>query len=246
MRLWLGDSLELMGNIPDNSIDMILADLPFGTTQNKWDIVIPLDQLWEQYKRIRKPKCAIVLFAQTPFDKILGVSNLKELKYEWIWEKPKATGFLNAKLYPLKAHENILVFCDGVHIYNPQKTQGKPYDKGKPKKTDDTGNGTYGTFGKHHRKNETGDRLPRTVIRFATASGGGNVKKRTSFHPNQKPVDLLEYMIKTYTNEKMIVLDNTMGSGSTGVACKKTDRSFIGIEKEKQYFDIAVERIENE
>lgn len=244
MRLWLGDCLELMKNIPDASIDMILADLPFGTTQNKWDSVIDLISLWKEYKRVRKNKCPIVLFAQTPFDKILGVSNIEELKYEWIWEKPKATGFLNAKLYPLKAHENILVFCDGVHLYNPQKTPGKPYDKGKGKA--ENGNGSYGDFGLHQRKNESGDRLPRTVIRFQTDSGGGNVKKRISYHPTQKPIALLEYMIKTYTNEGMLVLDNTMGSGSTGVACKHTNRMFVGIEKEKKYFDVAIERIENE
>lgn len=239
IELWIGDCLELMKNIPDKSVDMIFADLPFGTTQNKWDSVIDLDLLWKQYKRIRKHKCPIVLFAQTPFDKILGVSNIEELKYEWIWEKQKATGFLNAKIYPLKAHENILVFCDGVHLYNPQKTKGKPYNKGKIK--GENGNGTYGFFKEKIRKNDTGDRLPRTVIKFNTATGGHTSRK--SFHPTEKPVELCEYMIQTYTNEGMLILDNTMGSGSTGVAAKNLSRKFIGIEKDEKYFDIAVKRI---
>ena len=242
IQLMEGDCLELMDNVPDKSVDLILADLPYGTTQNKWDSVIPLDLLWKHYLRIIKNKAPIVLFAQTPFDKVLGVSNLEMLKYEWIWEKQKATGFLNAKIYPLKAHENILVFCNGVHLYNPQKTQGKPFNKGHRKQGN--ASGTYGTFETYLIENKSGERLPRTVIKFNTASGG--YTKRKSYHPTEKPVPLLEYMIKTYTNEGMTVLDNVMGSGSTMVACKHTNRKGIGIEKEKKYFDIAVERVENE
>lgn len=239
-KLILGDCLEVMKELPDNSVDLILADLPFGTTQNKWDSVIPLEPLWTQYKRVIKHKCPIVLFAQTPFDKVLGVSNLSQLKYEWIWEKQKATGFLNAKIYPLKAHENILVFCDGRHeIYNPQKTQGKPYNKGLIK--GENANGSYGFFKEKLRINETGERLPRSVIKFQTASGG--LQSKGSNHPTEKPVLLLEYFIKTYTNENMFVLDNVMGSGSTCLAAKNTNRKYIGIEKEQKYYDIAVKRI---
>jgi len=237
-KLFQGDCLEVMKNIEDKSVDMILCDLPYGTTQNKWDSVIDLNLLWEQYERIIKDNGAIVLTAQTPFDKVLGASNLKLLKYEWIWEKSKATGFLNAKKFPLKAHENILVFYKKPHTYNPQKIAGNPYNRGFVKAQN--GNGSYSNFDAKERVNETGDRLPRTVIYFKTAEAEGKV-----IHPTQKPVALFEYLIKTYTNEGDLVLDNCAGSGSTGIACLNTKRDFILIEKEPEYCEVIVKRIKD-
>lgn len=216
---------------------MILCDLPYGTTQNKWDSIIPLDKLWVQYERIIKEDGCIALFAQTPFDKVLGCSNLKNLKYEWIWEKQKSTGFLNARRAPLKAHENILIFYKKLPNYNPQMTKGQPYNKGIRK--NGNGNGTYGNFNAALIVNVTGDRFPRTVLKFKTADAEGKI-----IHPTQKPVALCEYLIKTYTNEKQIVLDNCIGSGTTAVACININRNFIGIEKEEIYYNKANERIE--
>lgn len=229
-----GDCLELMKDIPDKSIDMILCDLPYGTTRNKWDCAIPLDKLWEQYERIIKDTGAIVLFSQTPFTQILGVSNIKLLKYEWIWEKDNGTGFLNAKKMPLKIHENILVFYKKLPTYNPQMRTGfKPYTC---KQGSGSSNWNYNeNFGGYVTENN-GERYPIDIIEF---------KKDSGLHPTQKPVALLEYLIKTYTNEKETVLDNCMGSGSTGVACLNTNRNFIGIELDENYFNIAKERINN-
>ena len=229
--LFHGDCLEIMKDIEDESIDMILCDLPYGTTQNKWDSIIPLDTLWIQYKRIIKPNGAICLFAQCPFDKVLGASNLPMLKYEWIWEKEAGTGFLNAKKMPLKNTENILVFYKKLPIYNPQMREGKPYKI--------TQGGDSFNYGGYHRvvTENNGERYPVNLIKF-------NRDKNTA-HPTQKPVALLEYLIKTYTNEGDIVLDNCMGSGSTGVACINTNRRFIGIELDEKYFNVAKERMEN-
>ncbi|MCI7555070.1 MAG: site-specific DNA-methyltransferase [Tenericutes bacterium] len=225
-----GDCLEVMKDIPDKSIDMILCDLPYGTTRNKWDCAIPLDKLWEQYERIIKDTGAIVLFSQTPFTQILGVSNIKLLKYEWIWEKDNGTGFLNAKKMPLKIHENILVFYKKLPTYNPQMRTGfKPY---KCKQGRHSTN--YGSYEQGHITESNGERYPIDIIEF---------KKDSGLHPTQKPVALLEYLIKTYTNEKETVLDNCMGSGSTGVACINTNRNFIGIELSEEYYNIAVRRI---
>lgn len=228
-----GDCLELMKDIPDGSIDMILCDLPYGTTKNKWDSIIPLDELWEQYERIIKDKGCIALFAQTPFDKVLGVSNLKLLKYEWIWEKDNGTGFLNAKKMPLKIHENILIFYKNTPIYNPQMRKGfKSYSYSKENISSTNygnSNGTNGII-----KNE-GDRYPIDIIQFK--------RDKNKLHPTQKPVSLLEYLIKTYTKEGETVLDNCMGSGSTGVACQNTNRNFIGFELDEKYFNIAKERL---
>ena len=227
-----GDCLELMKDIPDKSIDMILCDLPYGTTRNKWDSVIPLDKLWEQYSRIIKDNGAIVLFSQNPFTQILGASNIKLLKYEWIWEKDNGTGFLNAKKMPLKIHENILVFYKKLPTYNPQMRTGfKPY---KCKQGRHSTN--YGAYEQGHITESNGERYPIDIIEF---------KKDSGLHPTQKPVALLEYLIKTYTNENDLVLDNCMGSGSTGVACVNTNRNFIGIELDEKYFNIAKERITN-
>ena len=236
VQLYKGDCLEIMKDIPDKSVDMILCDLPYGTTKNKWDSVLSLDELWEQYERIIKDNGAIVLFAQTPFDKVLGCSNLKMLRYEWIWEKTSATGHLNAKKMPMKAHENILVFYKKLPTYNPQKTAGH---KRKVSKAEHKINCVKTTnYGEHGLTTyDSTERYPRSVQVFKTD------KQKESLHPTQKPVALLEYLIKTYTNEGETVLDNCMGSGSTGVACLNTNRKFIGIEKDDKYFDIACNRI---
>ena len=228
INLHLGDCLEVMNQIPDKSVDAIICDLPYGTTQNKWDSVIPLDQLWFHYKRICKG--AIVLTAQTPFDKVLGVSNLSMLKYEWIWKKESGTGFLNAKKAPLKDHENVLVFYEKLLTYNPQMRTGfKPYVC---KKGGETSN--YNPSGTVVTESN-GDRYPLTVIEFK--------RDKNKFHPTQKPVALMEYLVNTYTNEGDTVLDNCMGSGTTGIACNNLNRKFIGIEQDPAYFEIAKERI---
>ena len=231
-----GDCLELMKDIPDKSIDMILCDLPYGTTQNKWDSVIPLEPLWEQYKRIIKDNGVIVLTSQGIFTAKLILSNEKWFKYKWVWEKSKATNFLNAKKQPLRKHEDICVFYNKQPKYNPQMTEGEPYDKGIRK---NQLTGSYGEFNPVHVKSE-GKRYPTDVVYFKTAESEGKV-----YHSTQKPVALLEYLIKTYTNEGELVLDNCMGSGSTGVACLNTNRNFIGMELDENYFNIAKERIEN-
>lgn len=225
-----GDCLELMKDIPDESIDMILCDLPYGTTKNKWDSVIPLNKLWKSYERIIKDNGAIVLFSQMPFSAELVHSNLKLFKYEWIWQKDNGTGFLNAKKMPLKIHENILVFYKKLPLYNPQMRTGfKPY---KCKQGRHSTN--YGAYEQGHITESNGERYPIDIIKF---------KKDSGLHPTQKPVELLEYLIKTYTNENETVLDNCMGSGSTGVACVNTNRNFIGYELDEKYFEIAEKRI---
>jgi site-specific DNA-methyltransferase (adenine-specific) len=233
IELWHGDCLELMNDIPDESVDMILCDLPYGTTRNKWDKCIPLEKLWQEYKRVTKKNGAIVLFAQTPFDKVLGASNIAMLKYEWIWEKSQGTGHLNAKKMPMKSHENILVFYRRLPTYNPQWECGLPYAK-----THSLHSTNYGKQKDNVVSISDGRRYPKDVLRF----GKGETDKH--LHPTQKPVALLEYLIKTYTNSGDTVLDNCMGSGSTGVACVNTNRFFIGIELDDEYFNIAKQRID--
>ena len=241
IELWCGDCLELMNDISDESVDMILCDLPYGTTKNKWDSTINLELLWKQYKRIIKQRGCIALFAQTPFDKVLGSSNLEMLKYEWIWEKPMATGRLNCNFAPMKAHENILIFSKSAAcyvkdsnnsmIYHPQMTEGKPY-----KAISGRASTNYDTkWSKEQLTINNGTRYPRDIQKFT--------HDKDKLHPTQKPVLLLEYLIKTYTNKGDIILDNCMGSGSTGVACVNTNRKFIGIELDDTYFEIAKERI---
>ena len=234
MELIQGDCLEVMKNIPSASVDMILCDLPYGTTRNKWDTCLNLGKLWEQYKRIVKDNGAIVLFSQMPFTAALVMSNPKMFRYEWIAEKSLATGFLNAKRMPMKAHENILVFYKKLPTYNAQMTKGKPYSITRR----DIGGQYLHNFESIETKNE-GTRCPRDVLRdlWQPYCGG------KMYHPTQKPVPLLEYLIKTYTNEGDTVLDNCMGSGSTGVACVNTKRDFIGVELDENYFDIARRRI---
>ena len=230
VKIKQGDCLELMKDIPDKSVDMVLCDLPYGTTKNKWDSIIPLDELWKQYERIIKDNGCIALFAQTPFDKVLGASNLKLLKYEWIWKKDNGTGFLNAKKMPLKLHENILIFYKKPPLYNPQMRKGfRPYSQKSGR-----GSSNYGEQIRVITENN-GDRYPVDIIDFK--------RDKDKLHPTQKPVALLEYLIKTYTNENDVVLDNCMGSGSTGVACQNTNRNFIGFELDEKYFGIAKERL---
>ena len=231
MQLLNGDCLQLMKQIPNKSIDMILCDLPYGTTACKWDSVIPFEPLWEQYKRIIKDNGAICLFGSEPFSTELRHSNLKMYKYDWIWEKEQGANFMLCKYQPYKVHEIISVFSKATHNYFPQMTDGKPYVSGKGTSGDITGN-----VPKVQTKND-GKRYPRSIQKFCT-------EKNKSKHPTQKPVALLEYLIRTYTNEGETVLDFTAGSGSTGVACVNTNRNFIGIELDEGYFNIAKKRIE--
>lgn len=235
IRLYQGDCLELMKDVPDGSVDMILADLPFGTTENHWDSVIPFAPLWEQYHRVCKPNAAVLIFGQPPFSATLMMSNMKELRYEWIYEKTNATGFLNANKMPLKAHESVFVFYQKLPTYNPQFTDGSPYRRSQGS----MGSNNYQGFVRRKNQQYDGKRYPRDVIRV---SNGWGVCK--GFHSTQKPVALLEYLIRTYTNEGETVLDNCMGSGSTGVACVNTGRNFIGIELDPGYFETARQRIE--
>lgn len=239
IELWIGDCLDLMDNILDKSIDMILADLPYGTTRNKWDSVIDLGLLWKHYKRIIKEKGAIILFGQDKFSAKLMLSNERWHRYNLIWKKGERTsGFLNSKRMPLRNHEDVLVFYKSLPTYNPQFTDGKPlHGKGKLYKEKQGVNNNYGFFDStidDTRKGST-KKYPKSILNFE--------RPHPPIHPTQKPVDLLEWLIKTYSNERELVLDNTMGVGSTGVAAKNTNRKFIGIEKEKKYFDIAVDRI---
>jgi site-specific DNA-methyltransferase (adenine-specific) len=232
IELYQGDCLEIMETIPDVSVDMILADLPYEITAAKFDILIPFEPLWEQYNRIAKEDAAMVFTASQPFTTSLISSNLKNFRYEWIWEKPQGTNPMVAKIQPLKAHENIIVFYRKRPTYNPQMTISTPYGgfKSKQKKLGEV----YGDLDSKHRDNPEGTRYPKTVLQF---------KQEKGIHPTQKPVPLMEYLIKTYTNENDVVLDNCFGSGTTGVAAKKTGRSFIGIELDEEYFKLGSERI---
>lgn len=231
-----GDCLELMNEIEDKSVDLILCDLPYGTTRHKWDSVIPFDKLWEQYNRIIKEHGAIVLFGCEPFSTKLKNSNMKMYRYDWIWEKNTSTMFLMAKKRPLLRHELISVFYKHLPTYNPQFSKGKPYKKnGGPIKV----TGVTAKIEKTKIDNK-GVRYPTTILRF------NRPNTCDMYHPTEKPVDLLKYLIKTYTNEKDTVLDNCMGSGSTGVACIQTNRKFIGYELNDKYFKVAKNRIINE
>ena len=231
IELMQGDCLEKMKDIPDKSIDMILCDLPYGTTACKWDTIIPFEPLWEQYKRIIKDNGAIVLTASQPFTSALVMSNIKMFKYCWVWNKAKAANYVNAKKQPLKIHEDIAVFCKGNN-YNPQKTIGKFRKKGGYTVNREVAVAQNPTVS----FNDT--YYPKSILNFSVA---GN--KDSTLHPTQKPVSLFEYLIKTYTNEGDLVLDNCRGSGTTGVACVNLNRDFIGIEKDENYFKIAEQRI---
>ena len=232
-ELWNGDCLELMKDIPNKSIDMILCDLPYGTTKCKWDIVIPFDRLWEQYNRIIKDNGAIVLFGTEPFSTELRHSNLEMYKYDWIWDKVKPNGHLVAKHRPMQRNENISVFGKGkINYYPIMIERDKPKKSKEYSRTEIMGGSTTDDKGKTLNK-----KYPQNILVYSNAS------QKNKLHPTQKPVALLEYLIKTYTNECDIVLDNCMGSGSTGVACVNTNRDFIGIELDKDYFNIAKQRI---
>lgn len=238
IKLLQGDCLELMKDIPDGSIDMVLCDLPYGKTVCKWDSIIPFEPLWEQYKRIIKRNGAIVLFGSEPFSSELRHSNLQMYKYDWIWEKPQGVNFAQCNHMPMSVYETISVFgyfglsknAKIQPVYHPQEI----IEINKPKKAK--------TFSEHRPTSNNKNHMqqysnyPRQIIKFKAARG---------LHPTQKPVELLEYLIKTYTKEGETVLDNCMGSGSTGIACKNTNRNFIGMELDENYFNIAKDRIEN-
>ena len=230
--LMFGDCLERMKEIPSGSVDMILTDPPYGTTACKWDSIIPLELMWEQLKRIIKPNGVIVMTAAQPFTSRLVMSNPEWFKYDWCWRKPKGTGHLNARRQPMRDKEDVVVFCSGQTTYNPQMTIGEPFGKKTGIAQQSGVTGKHGDF----RNENKGTRYPKQVLEFG-------VVERGNVHPTQKPVSLMEYLIKTYTNESETVLDFTMGSGTTGVAALRNGRKFIGIELDKDYFNIAAERI---
>ena len=238
VSLYNGDCLKLIKDVPSGSIDLILTDPPYGTTNCKWDIIIPFEPMWQQIKRIIKPNGAICLFGSEPFSSALRMSNIKDFKYDWYWQKTTPTGFLNAKKQPLRNIETISVFYSKQPTYNPQKTYGHKRKvslakhKQNCKKAEE-----YNDYGL--ASYDSTERYPTQILQFKTD------RQKSALHPTQKPVALLEYLIKTYTNEGETVLDFTMGSGSTGVACVNTHRNFIGIELDEGYFQIAKERIEN-
>jgi len=241
-----GDCLERMAEIPDGSVDMVMCDLPYGTTACKWDSVIPFAPLWAHYRRVCKPNAAIVLTASQPFTSALGASNLGMLKYSWVWEKARPTDFLQAKKKPLKGFEDVLVFYGTPPTYNPQgttaidrtvkntgtKSRGR---NGLRENSDQTFHGAVTGADENDCYKQTTTNYPRGIVSFS--------QDGDSFHPTQKPVALMEYLIRTYTNEGETVLDNTMGSGTTGVACVNTGRRFIGIERDEAYFALASQRI---
>ncbi len=230
-QLLLGDCLERLSDVPDGSVDMVLADPPYGITACKWDSVIPLEPMWEQLKRITKPNSAIVLMASQPFTSALVMSNVKMFKYCWVWEKAQGVNFLQAKYRPMRVHEDVCIFSNKSAVYNPQMSVGVPYI---------SGTGYSGEVTNRVKKKQTknqGTRYPRTIIRFNSETG---------LHPTQKPVALMEYLIKTCTNKGDTVLDFCMGSGTTGVAAKALRRSFIGIELDRKYFRIAKQRIKDD
>lgn len=234
IKLIHGDCLVEMKNIPDKSIDMILCDLPYGTTACKWDVVIPFEPLWEQYERIIKDNGAIVLFGSEPFSTKLRMSNLDWYRYDYVWIKTKASNFSNARKNPMKYHENISVFYKTMPTYNLWQLRklDKPVKSSRANKGANLG---HCTDKGEYFQTETG--FHSSILKFGNPSNKGHL------HPTQKPVALLEYLIKTYSNDGDTILDNTMGSGSTGVACVNTNRNFVGIELDKQYFDIAKKRI---
>ena len=234
INLILGDCIVEMPKIPSKSVNMILCDLPYGMTQNKWDIVIPFDQLWKEYDRIIKDNGAIVLFGSQPFTSLMITSNLKNFRYCLVWEKNKFSDFLNAKRKPMKTNEDIAIFYKKQPVYNPQYWYSTPYARWNTQAAVDKQT-NYGDHKENYVESLDGKRLPTTVLKF-------NRIERPQ-HPTQKPVDLLEWLIKTYTNEGDLVLDNCMGVGSTGVACKKCNRNFIGIELAENYYNIAKELV---
>jgi len=231
------DCLVAMKSLPSASVDMVLCDLPYGTTACAWDAVIPLDHMWAAYRRLVRPGGAIVLTAAQPFTTALIASNYQAFKYVWVWDKVLPRGHLNAKKQPLRVHEDVVVFCDGSTLYNPQMTLGHKRKIAHTKYTKG-GDGSQ-VYGKEARDThyDSDERYPTSILSLSTANQRGKV------HPTEKPVELMEYMIRTYTNEGDTVLDNTMGSGTTGVACQNTGRNFIGIERDPEYFKTAQRRM---
>ena len=237
-KIYNEDCLVGMQNIPNHSIDAIICDLPYGTTSCAWDSVIPFAPLWQQYNRIAKQNAPIVLFGSEPFSTMLRMSNFDCWKYDWIWDKVSKQGFLNAKRRPLKQHEIISVFCFGKCVYYPQMVErGKQRNKGSYNKRKGDGDGVYGKF--ENIKSTNNIYYPSTILTFSNA-----VHKGT--HPTQKPVELIRYLLRTYTNEGDVVLDNCIGSGTTAIACIKEKRHFIGFELNEEYFNAAQTRINNE
>ena len=235
-KLYCGDCLERMKEIEDKSIDMILCDLPYGTTSCKWDSIIPFDKLWEQYNRVIKANGAIVLFGSEPFTSMLICSNIKMFKYRWVWNKKFASNFSICKYQPLKIHEDICVFSIKTHKYIPQITQrDSPIVMGKNRSEHGSANLTYAK--KEYDKKVYTTKQPQSILEYSVRDG------KRGFHPTQKPVTLLEYLIKTYTNEGELVLDNCMGSGTTAVACINTNRDFIGFELNQDFYELSIQRI---
>jgi len=232
--LYLGDCLEIMPLLKAGSVDMVLADPPYGTTQCKWDAIIPFKPMWAALKHLTVERAAVVMTATQPFTSALVSSNYRDFRYTWVWDKVKGTGFLNAKKMPMRNHEDVVVFYRKLPKYNPQKTTGHPRKttyRGAHLQTD-----VYGDMKQDYKYSST-ERYPRSVQVFSTDT------QSSSFHPTQKPIAMLEYMLATYSDEADTVLDFTMGSGSTGVACYHMRNKFIGIEKEEKYFDVACKRI---
>ena len=242
-QVFLGDCLELYKNIEPKSIDLILTDLPYGTTACKWDTIIPFDKLWEMVNYLLKPNGAFITTASQPFTSALVMSNTKMFKYELIWDKQRTSNPMLAKVQPMKTHENILIFGNG--IYNPQFTERKNKET---IKRDKRKNGYNNSSSEHFelkytQRNSNEYKYPESVIRQKRDNGNNQFVKGLVKHPTQKPIALFEYLLKTYSNEGMTIFDPCMGSGTTGVACKNLNRNFIGIEKDENYFKIAEQRI---
>ena len=233
--IYHGDCIDGMKILQDNSVDMVLTDPPYGTTQNKWDTVVDMDAFWKEIKRVTKKNSAILIFTQMPFTATVVMSNPKMFRYEWICEKVNATGFLNARRMPMKCHENVLVFYGKLPVYHPIMEHGKPYRRG----LEDKNSSNYNAVKRLRSGNPTGTRFPRDVLKVSWRSAFGK-----TLHPTQKPVSLCEYFIKTYSNKGDIILDPFIGSGTTAVAAINTERKYIGFEKEEEYFDIAQNRLE--
>ena len=233
--IYHGDCIEGMKILPDNSVDMVLTDPPYGTTCNKWDTVVDMDAFWKEIKRVTKKNSAILIFTQMPFTATVVMSNPKMFRYEWICEKANATGFLNARRMPMKCHENVLVFYGKLPVYHPIMEHGKPYRCG----SKDKNSSNYNAVKRTSSENPTGTRFPRDVLKVSWRSAFGK-----TLHPTQKPVSLCEYFIKTYSNKGDIILDPFIGSGTTAVAAISTERKYIGFEKDDKYFEVAKNRLE--
>jgi len=239
-EVWLmqGDCLERMKEIPSCSVDCVICDLPYGTTKCSWDSIIPFEELWKEYKRVGKDNCSFILFGTEPFSSMLRLSNLKYFKYDWIWHKSKCGSAFTSKYRPQQKHETISVFGKGKIPYYPQMLEGEPYyRKRKAHSGAQPNNHKLGVTSESETMN-TGFRYPGTVQYFQQ-----KWRRQDQVHPTQKPVELLEYLVRTFTKETCTVLDNTMGSGTTGIACASLDRKFIGIEQDEKYFQVAKERI---